>query len=172
MIDENIGEKIKALRLYLGLSQAAFSMPLGLSPTHIARFEKDVSVPSRETINKICEAFDVDESYFELEINVEDAVVKKDYESGIVARQEKGLSQLELAKRSGVGQSIISRVELGAKLTEKQGIKLAEALEVGVDWLMRGKEQKKNYPADGKLINWLWNNEDVRIMLWKIMKEE
>lgn len=36
----SICARIRNLRAYLGLSQAAFSKPLNLSPTHIARLEK------------------------------------------------------------------------------------------------------------------------------------
>ncbi len=170
---------IAKLRKYLRLSQAAFAEPLGLSPTHIARFEKGVSIPSAETITSICKAFGVDPVYFAASsyIAVEDAVVFTDQSKLIqerlkVAREAKGWSQYELGKRSGVDASIINRVEFGAKLTMKQGVKLAEALEVGIDWLMEGKEDRKNWPADAKLINWLWVNEEVRRELWERMNGE
>ena len=55
----------------------------------------------------------------------------------------------------------ISQVESGAKLTEKQGTKISETLEVGFDWLMTGNEKKKMYPADRKMMDWLWEKEDV-----------
>ena len=54
--------RIRNLRSYLALSQAAFSKPLKLSPTHIARFEKGVSIPAQETIKLICEVYGVDPS--------------------------------------------------------------------------------------------------------------
>ena len=56
--------KIKILRDYLGLLQAAFAIPLELSPTHIARFEQGVSEPSQTIIDRICERFHVDPRYF------------------------------------------------------------------------------------------------------------
>lgn len=77
----------------------------------------------------------------------------------------------ELARHSGVDASIINRVEFGAKLTEKQGVKLAEALEVGISWLLLGNEKKKEYPADKKMIDWLWEHSDVRKEIWGRMKE-
>ena len=51
--------KIKELRTCLQLSQAAFAKPIGLSPTHIARFEKGKSVPKDEIIENICSVFGV-----------------------------------------------------------------------------------------------------------------
>jgi len=169
-----LSEKISDLRSYLGLSQAAFSKPLCLSPTHIARFEKGRSIPAQETIEKICHAYDIDPEYFTGTLPVEAAVKKQKTEAGVgerlrLAREEKGWSQNELAKRSGVSQSIINRVESGAKLTDKQGVKVAETLEVGYDWLMTGDEKKKKYPADKKMVDWLWENEKARSDIWRKM---
>ena len=169
---------IQDLRAYLQLSQAAFAKPIGLSPTHIARFEKGVSSPTEEIISRICKAFVVDRAYFQNSgsLSVADAVNKEKAESDVAerlrnAREEKGWSQHELGKRAHVASSIINRVEFGAKLTQKQGIKLAETLEIGYEWLMEGIEEKRYYPADQKMIDWLWEHEEVRKKLWKQMKE-
>lgn len=86
----------------------------------------------------LCQTFEVDKRYFEGLIKVENAVEKKDPEAGVAkrlkkAREEKGWSQNELARRSKVNAPLINRIEFGAKLTKKQGVKLAEALEVGID---------------------------------------
>ena len=44
-------------------------------------------------------------------------------------------------------------------------------LHVGVDWLLTGDEGKKQYPADRKLIDWLWEHAEVREELWKRMDD-
>ena len=176
---EELSVRIRNLRAYLQLSQAAFAEPLGLSPTHIARFEKGVSAPTSETIDAICKAYFVDKRYFDetnASISIEEAVEKMNPEEGIaerlkVARDAKGWSQNELAKRADVNQATINRVEFGAKLTEKQAVKLAETLEVGLEWLLKGDEKKKNYPVDQKMILWLWQHEDERHETWNRMCE-
>ena len=139
-----ISEKICRLRAYLNLSRVKFGAPLGLSPTQIMRFEKGIYVPSDETIKRICESFGVDERlFFDSDITVEDAIKKRNIDSEVsirlkTIREEKGWSQTELAKRAGVTGHLIYRIEAGQRLKEEQGVRIAEALEVGVDWLMRG----------------------------------
>lgn len=174
--------QITRLRAYHQLSQAAFSAPLDLSPTQIARFEKGVYQPNPKVIRNICEVFRVDPRYFEEqglsgELSVEEAVELQKPEAGIPtrlkqARLEKGWSQPKLSRQSGVTQSLINSIEFGATLTDKQCVKLAAALEVGMMWLMKGEEHKKAYPADQKMIDWLWEHEDVRKEIWERMKAE
>ena len=78
----------------------------------------------------------------------------------------------ELSRRSGISQPQISLLESGKyQLKRKAGVKLAEALDVGVDWLLIGDEGKKQYPADKKLIEWLWEHPEVREELWKRMDD-
>ena len=54
-------------------------------------------------------------------------------------------------------------------INKKQCTKLAEALEVCYDWLMKGEEHKRVYPADQKMVDWLWEHEEVRKEIWKQM---
>lgn len=79
----------------------------------------------------------------------------------------------ELSRRTGISQPHISFLESGKnQLKRKAGEKLAEVLEVGVDWLLTGDEDKKDFPADKMLIEWLWEHPEVREELWKRMKDE
>lgn len=170
------------LRKYLGLSQVAFAAAVGISPTYVGQIERGIHIPSEDVINLICKAFDVNKMYFEDDgkkglLTVDEAVKKSDLESGPAqrlkqARLNKGWLQVELSRYSGVSQPAITRFEAGTKLTSKQGLKLAEALEVGFDWLMDGLEEKKDFPADKKMIDWLWDHKEVREKIWNLMKEE
>ena len=57
------------------------------------------------------------------------------------------------------------------QLKRKAAEKLGVALEVGVDWLLTGDEEKKQYPADKMLIDWLWQHPEIREELWERMQE-
>lgn len=77
-----------------------------------------------------------DRTYFQKSgsLSVAEAVKKGKVESDVAERlrnagEEKGWSQHELGKRIQVASSIINRVEFEAKLTQKQGVKHAKALE-------------------------------------------
>lgn len=176
-----MNEKILELRMYLGLSLRAFAGPIGYTASHIMRIEKNIVNLDEHVIRKICEVYRVEPSYFKGELSVEQAVHKDDKkivksEAGRrlkIARLEKGLSMLELSRRADISQPQISMLERGKfQLKRKAGAKLAEALDVGVDWLLNGDEGKKLYPADKKLIDWLWEHPEVREELWKKMGEE
>ena len=41
-----------------------------------------------------------------------------------------------------------------------------------MDWLLTGDEDRKDFPADKAMVNWLWQHPEVREELWKQMKEK
>ena len=174
------GEQIKELRQYLGLSLRSFGKPLGYSGTQITRFEQNLSEPSSRVIEEICEVYAVAPGYFNGEVELTDAVrkISKEENKRIVgnrlklARCEKGLSMRELSLHTGVPDSQICLIENGENsLTERTAAKLGKVLEIGVDWLLTGNEERKKYPVDGKMTEWLWKHPEVREELWKRMEE-
>ena len=178
--EEYNSECIKELRQYLGLSLRAFGKPLGYSGTQISRFEQNISAPSSRLIEKICEVYDVDQGYFNGDVELTDAIrkISKEENNRIVgnrlrlSRCETGLSMRELSLQAGVSDSQICLIENGENsLTERTAAKLAGALEVGADWLLTGDERKRWYPVDGKMTAWLWEHPEVREELWKRMEE-
>ena len=173
-----MGEKIHELRVYLGLTLKSFGEPLGYTGTHISRFEKNVLIPDERVIQRICDVFHVNPDYFTAEMPVDQAAQKVEVDTAEagqrlrIARQEKGLSMWELSRRAGISQPQISLLESGKyQLKRKAAEKLAAALEVGVDWLLTGDEEKKQYPADKMLIDWLWQHPEIREELWERMQE-
>lgn len=177
--ERSSGQKIHDLRSYLGLSLKAFGDAIDYTGTHILRIEQKAVNPSEQFIQKVCEGLHVNPEYFTGEMPVEQAVQKVEVDTAgagqrlSIARQEKGLSMWELSKRAGISQPQISVLESGKyQLRRKAGEKLAAVLEVGVEWLLTGDEEKKDFPADKAMVNWLWQHPEVREELWKRMKDE
>ena len=173
-----VDKKIHDLRSYLGLSLKAFGDAIGYTGTHILRIEQKSGNPSEQFIQKVCEGLHVDPEYFTGEMPVEQAVQKVEVDTAgagqrlSIARQEKGLSMWELSKRAGISQPQISMLESGKyQVKRKAAEKLAAVLEVGVDWLLTGDEEKKAFPADKAMVDWLWQHPEVREELWERMKE-
>ena len=78
-------------------------------------------------------------------------------------RATTGLSQRLFADKAGVDASMISEVEAGNReLSLKAAKKIGSAFEVGFEWLLYGCEDRRDFPVDEKMIEWLWQNEDVR----------
>lgn len=87
-------------------------------------------------------------------------------------RLEKDLIQRELAQKSGLSDVHVCNIENGEfNITRRSAEKLAEVLEVGVEWLLNGDESKKDFPADKKMIDWLWKHPEIREKLWNEMME-
>ena len=168
-------EKIQNLRSYLGLSLAAFGECIEITPTHVSNLEKGTAAVTEAMIDRICAAFHVERAYFDGTKELADALTpsNQNAETGRrlkEARERRGWTQKEMVEATGVAQAVISRLESGAKLTEKMGRRLAEALEVGLDWLLVGEERNKYFPADRKMIEWLKDHETVRQEIWERMK--
>ena len=103
---------------------------------------------------------------------VEQAIINAEVSARLKsARRERGLKQKELAEIAGVENALISGVENHNRLlTEPMAKKLADALMVGVDWLLHGVEGKKDYPVNDEMIDWLWSQEQVRKSIWEQIK--
>ena len=177
-MNTQMGDRIHDLRSYLGLSLSDLGGAIGYTGTHILRIEQEVVHPSERVIQKICDVFHVDPSYFTGEMPVEQAVQKVEVDTAgagqrlKTARADRGLSMWELSRRAGISQPQISMLESGKyQLRRKAAEKLAAALEVGVDWLLTGDESKKRFPADKAMVDWLWQHPEVREELWERMKE-
>lgn len=174
-----MNKKIVELRNKLGLSRATFVKALDISPSQMARIEVGKVVLSDKFLQKICSTFHVNRAFFTGEMDIEDAVsvVSPEEEMKQVGnrlkqmRMEKGLTLKELSYLVGLSDSQLCLIENGTnKLSEKRAVILGEALEVGVEWLLHGKERNKHFPADRKMMEWLKDHPDVREQIWKMME--
>ena len=177
-MNTQVDKKIHDLRSYLGLSLKAFGDAIGYTGTHIFRIEQKAVNPSEQFIQKVCEGLHVDPEYFTGEMPVYQAVQKVEVDTAgagqrlKTARVDRGLSMWELSRRAGISQPQISLLESGKyQVKRKAAEKLAAALEVGVDWLLTGDEEKKDFPADKAMVDWLWQHPEVREEVWVRMKE-
>ena len=58
------------------------------------------------------------------------------------ARKEKILKQKDMAKKLGISRAGYSRIESGyVEITTKNLMKIAEILDISLDWLLLGKEE-------------------------------
>ena len=174
-----MNKKIVELRNKLGLSRASFARALDISPSQMARIEAGKVVLSDEFLQKICSTFHVNPAYFEGTVEVDEAVKVVSLEEEMKqvgkrlkqARLEKGLTLKELSKMIDLSDSQLCLIENGTnKLSEKRAVNLGEALEVGVEWLLHGKERNKAFPADRKMMEWLKDHPEVREQIWKMME--
>ncbi|MDY4585512.1 MAG: helix-turn-helix transcriptional regulator [Oscillospiraceae bacterium] len=173
-----MNKKIVELRNKLGLSRASFAKALDISPSQMARIEAGKVVLSDEFLQKICSTVHVNPAYFEGTVEVEAVkVVSLEEEMKQVGKRlkqerlEKGLTLKELSDLVGLSDSQLCLIENGTnKLAEKRAVILGEALEVGVEWLLHGKERNKAFPADRKMMEWLKDHEEVREQIWKMME--
>ena len=171
-------KKIVELKDKLGLSRASFAKALDISPSQMARIEAGKVVLSDEFLQKICSTFHVNPGYFEGTVEVDEAVkvVSMEEEMKQVgkrlkqARSEKRLTLKELSDLVGLSDSQLCLIENGTnKLAEKRAANIGEALEVGVEWLLHGKERNKAFPADRKMMEWLKDHPEIREQIWKMM---
>lgn len=58
-----LGERIKELRIVLGLSQSEFGERIGIVKTAVSKIENGENYPRKQTIMSICREFDVNESW-------------------------------------------------------------------------------------------------------------
>ena len=175
-----MNKKIVELKNKLGLSRASFAKALDISPSQMARIEAGKVVLSDEFLLKVCGTFHVNPSFFTGEIDIDEAVSvvspqEKKKQVGNRLKQmriEKGLTLKELSDLVGLSDSQLCLIENGTStLTEKRAVILGEALEVGIEWLLYGDQEKKYFPVNGKMIEWLKDHPEIREQIWKMMED-
>ena len=76
MICVDIALRLVELRNKLGMSRTSFAKSIGITETHMRRFETGVSVPKEKHINTICEKYHVNPAYFTGEIGIDEAITE------------------------------------------------------------------------------------------------
>lgn len=103
-----VAEKLRSLREAKGLSLNELAKKAGISPSHLSEIERDRAKASLKTLEKLAQALDV--PVFS---------ILRDYEEDTLGarlrrlREKMGLSQKELALRTGLSPSLIGQIETG-----------------------------------------------------------
>jgi len=74
------------------------------------------------------------------------------------ARQKSGFTQAELAQRAGVSQSTIAQIESGRNSGTKFAFRLANALQISVEWLLAGKGTMEMLTSDEVALTYAFSN--------------
>lgn len=169
------GKLLRELRSYLKISVRDFAAKIGVAPTTIYWYENGGNL-TESTIDDICREFDVDINYFNRTMKLEDAVDYSGYNHQRVERIRELMKEKEigtnkdLSKRSGVSTTRLSDIMTEKNmLTEDKARKIADALDVGVDWILYGDEEKKSFPVNGKMVEWLKAHPEERERIWRKM---
>jgi transcriptional regulator with XRE-family HTH domain len=137
------GERLRQARKALGLSQEEASELIGVSWAQYGEYERDIRGPLLSVMVRIADAWGLSLDWLTGRktaggINAPDAVTFGQRLKE--ARKARGLSQEELAWRSGVSLATISGWECGYnRPTLVPAILVADVLDVPLDW-MTGRE--------------------------------
>ncbi len=83
-------------------------------------------------------------------------------------RKSMNLTQTEFGEPYGMSKMTLSRVENGlVRLTKANAEKISDIYGVGVDWVLHGDEERRDYPVNHKMIEWLWKHPEERKKLWR-----
>ena len=171
------GKLLRELRNYLKISARDFSAKLGVVPTTLYWYENGGTLTENH-IEDICNEFDVDINYFKGTMTLEDAVDYSGYNHQRIERirdmmNERGIkTNKELSLMSGVSTTRLSDIMTEKNmLTEDKAQKIADALEVGIDWILYGDQEKKDFPLNEKMAKWLWKHPEERERIWKKMED-
>ena len=181
MICVDIALRFVDLRNKLGMSRTSFAKSSGITETHMKRFETGVSVPKEKLINTICEKYHVNPAYFTGEVNIEESIIPFKNDDGREdagkrskeIRLERGMTIKEFSSLINISYTHLYMVETGNNpLSEKMASEIADRLHLGVDWLLYGDEKTKDYPVNAKMVKWLKEHPEKRMIIEQWMEEE
>jgi len=172
--------KIALLRKTLHLSADRFGASIGYVGGYIFYIESGEYSASDEFCEKVAVIFRVKKEWL---LNDEIPVEPIIYEASGAARltpgdrlrevfENSGLTQREFCKRVGGSTSMLVPLMDGRRqITVRYAEKIELAFGVGVDWLLYGREECKDYPCGDEMIAFLKSNPKSRKIVWKMMQE-
>ena len=177
----NFKDKLEELVRYLDTTMKDMAKELGISDGYFYAVFKG-TISSEKVVFKLSRKYGIDEEYFSnnkpISFYIEKPKTQKErkIETGLrlkEARNNKGISQIKLAKMIGVTEKLISAIEVGrVRLVDSKAETIADVLDVDKDWLLYGEEYRKRYPINERMIKWLNEHEEIRKDLWIKLKAE
>ena len=180
MICVDIALRLVELRNKLGMSRTSFAKSIGITETHMKRFETGVAVPKEKHINTICEKYHVNPAYFTGGVSIEEAITEMPEDDRKNAgkrlkqiRLGMNMTAKEFSSLINISYTHLYMVETGNNpLSEKMASEIADRLHLGVDWLLYGDEKTKDYPVNAKMVKWLKEHPEKRMIIEQWMEEE
>jgi transcriptional regulator with XRE-family HTH domain len=138
----NIGQRVRALREKLGVTQAELAQRINFVRNYISLVENGRQEPSRKFVQAIDLIEKAPTPYFEQTAVAREEPLAATPRGLIKARRKQlGLSLDDLAKKAGCQKSTLRNVEEGhTRATEKLLRELAKHLDVPLDELTRGSD--------------------------------
>lgn len=171
------GNRVRQLRMNLGLRRTEFGAKIGYTRQQIMRVEEGQSPVSDELCRRICREYKVDEEW----LSGEESAAGNEPEEDECKRQsrlrqvyeESGLTQREFGRKTHTATSMLNDVVSGRRqMTIRYAKKIEETLGVGMDWLLYGEEAAKAYPCSESMIGYLKKHPEMRKQIWDAMKED
>lgn len=138
-------ERLRRARKAARLSHAALARAAGLaSRTTTATLESGSSVPRVDTVEWLATALKLSPSYLAFGLGLPSQVDQAERAAGLpdrllMAREQRGLSRLQLGQRSGTSHTLVRMTETGTTMPNLAKLEaLAKALGISPAWLAFG----------------------------------
>lgn len=169
-------ERFVELRKMLGMTANKMASLCQYSGAHIIAIEKGEDAPSMEMIDCICDLFHVNKEWLTLGTGEmftdEEGLHRREHQIVNVPirlkslREREGKNYKQFAQFVGCNTETYRAAELGMRtITLRQAKKIADACNVGIDWLMYGEETAKEYPLNDRMLEYLQKYPEIRKMV-------
>ncbi|MFC0905859.1 helix-turn-helix domain-containing protein [Clostridium sp. MT-14] len=141
----SVSINLKKLRIEKGLTQEELSKNLNINRATYAHYETGRREPDIETLRLLAKYFNVSVDYL---LDTTDRTENATLGDRIrILREEKSISQLELAKTLNIANTTLSQYESGKRIpSDSIKKKIAEYFNVSLDYLMGLTDSKTNNP--------------------------
>ena len=131
--NSDFAKRFKQIRLKKGISQFETGKAISRTENHIKNIEKGVALPTLRNFFRLCDFFNITpKNFFDFDFENNKPFLRLKY-----LREQRGVSQSELASDLNLMQSSISRYENGERQADYSTLVLfADYFNVSVDYLL------------------------------------